>query len=136
MTGPFLNLIISGIKTVESRFHRQRRAPLHVAKPGHVIVFRQSGRPASVAAVVSDAIYLDLEQVPIRQVRERWAAAIACDDDEFWVQRADCRWASLLSLDGVCQLPAQPLTKRDRHAWVYYPAGFGCSGSLLDLRDR
>jgi len=121
MTGPFLNMILTGLKTVESRFHRQRRAPLHVAEPGHVIVFRQSGKPATAAAVIGDAVYLDLHQVPIRSVRERWAHRIGCDDDEFWADRADCRWASLLSLDAVYALPAQPLTKQDRRAWVHYP---------------
>ena len=92
MTGPFLDLIIAGRKTVESRFHRQRRTPLFTAKPGDVVVFRQSGRPASVAAILGDTYYLDMAESGIDQIRATWAQRIGCDDDDFWAARVDARW--------------------------------------------
>jgi hypothetical protein len=121
MTGPFLDMIIAGRKTVESRFHRQRRTPLFTAKPGDVVVFRQSGRPASVAAILGDTYYLDIAESGIDQIRATWAPRIGCDDDDFWAARADARWVSLLLLDSVFSIPPQPLHKRDRQAWVSYP---------------
>lgn len=121
MTGPFLDMIISGRKTVESRFHRQRRTPLFTAKPGDVVVFRQSGRPASVAAILGDTYYLDIAESGIDQIRATWAPRIGCDDDDFWAARVDARWVSLLLLDSVFSIPPQPLHKRDRQAWVSYP---------------
>jgi hypothetical protein len=121
MTGPFLNLIVAGRKTVESRFHRQRRTPLFSAKPGDVVIFRQSGRPASVAAVLGDTYYLEIAEFGIDQIRATWAPRIGCDDDDFWAARSDARWVSLLLLDSVFSIPPQPLYKRDRQAWVSYP---------------
>ncbi|MGH3696734.1 MAG: ASCH domain-containing protein [Pseudonocardiaceae bacterium] len=91
MTGPFLDLIVAGIKTIESRFHRQRRTPLFTAKPGDVVVFRQSGRPASMAAILGDTYYLDMTESDIDQIRATWAPHIGCDDDNFWATRADAR---------------------------------------------
>jgi ASC-1-like (ASCH) protein len=122
MTGPFLNLIVTGRKTVESRFHRQRRTPLFTAKPGDVVVFRQSGRPANVAAILGATHYLDIAEVGINTIRASWATRIGVDNDEFWADRADARWASLLELDSVFSIPLQSLHKRDRSAWVTYPS--------------
>ncbi len=121
MTGPFLDMIVTGRKTVESRFHRQRRTPLFTAKPGDVVIFRQSARPASVAAILGDTYYLDIAESGIDQIRATWAPRIGCDDDDFWAARADARWVSLLLLDSVFSIPPQPLHKRDRQAWVSYP---------------
>ncbi len=121
MTGPFLDLICAGAKTVESRFHRQRRSPLFVARSEDVVVFRQSGKSATLAAVLSDALYLDLEEHPLAAVRRTWASRIGCDDDDFWQARADARWVSLLTLDTVLPIPPTVLHKRDRQGWVTYP---------------
>lgn len=121
MTGSFLDLIMTGEKTVESRFHRQRRAPLFIARPGDVVVFRQSGRPVNVAAMLGDVCYLNMTEVSVDQVRADWASRIGCDDDDFWMTRADARWVSLLTLDLVFFISPQRLLKRDRRAWVSYP---------------
>lgn len=121
MTGPFLDLIVAGCKTVESRFHRQRRTPLFTAKPGDVVVFRQSGRPANVAAILGNVHYLDVAESGVDQIRATWASRIGCDDDEFWSSRTEARWVSLLELDSVFSIPPQALHKHDRSAWVTYP---------------
>jgi hypothetical protein len=95
---------------------------LFTAEPGDVVVFRQSGKPASHAAILGAAHYLDLSKTSIGQVRARWADRIGADDDGFWRARADARWVSLLTLYKVCGLPPQQLAKRDRQGWVTYPS--------------
>jgi len=124
MTGPYLELIRTGTKTVESRFHRQRRSPLFTAESGDVVVFRQSGKPADVAAVLDAAVYLDLCEHDIGTVRSTWAGRIGCDDDDFWRARADARWASLLTLGALVSFAPVTLHKRDRQGWVTYATPF------------
>ena len=130
MTGPFLEWIASGRKTVESRFHQQQRSPLFRASTGDVVVFRQSGRPATLAAVLGQVSYLDLAEIDLNQVRTEWAQRIACDDDEFWRARSTAKWVSLLELSAVFSIPPQSLRKRDRQGWVTYPP-VGSSPSVV-----
>jgi hypothetical protein len=120
MTGPFLELIRGGVKTVESRFHRSRCSPLHVARPGDVVVFRQSGHPATLAAVLGETLFLDLSEHSLNKIRRTWAQRIAAEDDAFWDARRDARWVSLLTLDRIFRIPPIALHKRDRRGWVTY----------------
>lgn len=128
MTGPFLDLIVARIKTVESRFHRQRRAPLFAVQPSDVVVFRQAGQPARLAAIVTQATYLPLDELGIDAIRAQWSGRIGTDDDAFWNARADARWVTLLALGDLISLPATRLRKRDRQGWVSYPAPAYVSG--------
>lgn len=121
MTGPYLDLVVSGVKTVESRFHRVTRSPLHTATPGDLIAFKPSGGAVTHVAGIHAATYIDLADQPIEVVREEWQHRVAATDDDFWSARAQARWASLLELGPVEAIEPVPLGKRDRRAWVTYP---------------
>lgn len=120
MAGPYLDRIIDGSKTVESRFHRIRSAPLYTVTPGDLVVFKPAGRAASHVAAVGATIYVDLVTTPLDVVRSMWQERIADKTDDFWSARADARWVSLIEIDWVRAIPAVPLQKRDRRGWVSY----------------
>ncbi len=46
--------IISGEKTVESRWYQTRRAPWHTIIPGDTVWFKDSGEKVTAKAIVSD----------------------------------------------------------------------------------
>lgn len=129
MTGPFLDLVVTGAKVIESRFHRVRQAPLFAAAAGDVIAFKQASGPVRAMAVVSDVEFVDLGRTPIESVRDRFQEGVAATDDDFWSSRADAKWASLLSIGQVREVPPVAITKRDRRAWIRYtPRCATCSG--------
>ncbi len=120
MTGPFLDLVVMGMKVVESRFHRVRQAPLFSASAGDVIAFKQASGPVRAIAAVSDVEFVDLRRTPIQSVRDRFQQDLAATDDDFWSSRGDAKWASLLSLGQVWEISPVPISKRDRRAWIRY----------------
>lgn len=120
MTGRFLQMVIDGTKTVESRFYQQRRTPYCIAQPRDVVVFRQSGQQVHVAAILGETTYLSIPETSLDSIRKTWASRIGCNTDEFWSSKEKARWVSLLSLDFVFLIPPQKLLKRDRQAWVTY----------------
>lgn len=120
MTGPYLDRIIDGTKTVESRFHKIRNAPLDTVSGGDLVVFKPAGHAAGHVAGVRRASYLDLAETPLEVVRSTWQDAIADTTDEFWSARAHARWVSLVEIDWVRSIPAVTLHKRDRRGWVTY----------------
>jgi hypothetical protein len=121
MTGPFLDLVLSGAKVIESRFHRVRRPPLFAAAPGDVIAFKQSSGPVRGMATVSRVEFLDLERISLELVRSRYEEELAATTDEFWAARSRSRWVSLLSLSSVRGVTPVSISKRDRQGWVRYP---------------
>jgi hypothetical protein len=129
MTGPYLDRIIAGTKTVESRFHKIRSAPLNTVGGGDLVVFKPSGRAVSHVAGVSNAIYIDLASTPLNVVRRQWQDKIGDTADEFWSARAQARWVSLIEIDWIKSIPPIVLEKRDRRAWITYTAC--CPGDTL-----
>jgi hypothetical protein len=131
MTGPYLDLLVTGAKVVESRFHRVRQAPLFSATAGDVIAFKQASGPVRAIAVVSDVEFVDLRRTSIESVRDRFQEDLAATDDDFWSSRADAKWASLLSLGQVREVSPVPITKRDRRAWIRYSPQCAICGGLI-----
>lgn len=50
MQGPWLDYIIHGIKTIESRWTKTRKTPYKMAKAGDTIYFQQAGKKVSLRA--------------------------------------------------------------------------------------
>lgn len=120
MTGPFLGLILSGDKSIESRFHRVRQAPLFAAAPGDVVAFKQSGGPVSAIGVIADASFVNTAEVPLERLREEVQHELAATEDDFWAARAQARWVSLLALTRIREIPPIAISKRDRRGWIRY----------------
>lgn len=118
---PFLDLLLNGSKTIESRFSKVRCAPFGTVAPGDVVLIKRSGGPV-------------VGEFTIRRV-EQWAdpgaddrAAIAAEygpalaagaDPLFWERRAGCRYITLIWVTklAVYDRPV-PFAKRDRRGWV------------------
>ncbi|MFC1723116.1 hypothetical protein ACFL0V_03175 [Nanoarchaeota archaeon] len=52
--------ILSGEKTIESRWYKQRRAPWNKIKKGDTVYFKNSGEPVIIKASVSKVLQLEL----------------------------------------------------------------------------
>lgn len=55
--------ILSGEKTIESRWYQTRRAPWDRIRTGDVIYFKDAGKQVSVLADVSDVMQFELESI-------------------------------------------------------------------------
>ena len=66
--------------------------------------------------------YVDLATTPITHVRAAHAQRIGATDDDFWNQRADTLYATLVEVDAITSLAARPVDvpKRDRRGWVTF----------------
>lgn len=134
MTGSYLQLILCGVKTIESRFTRNRIAPFGQLSTGDVIFFKPSSAPIVAAGRASDVLHIDLREVTLSEVQHRFGHAIAPVEATFWTDRSRARYATLVHLTDVTELPTPVLVdKRDRRGWVVLgvPGRSGAS-ALLD----
>lgn len=116
MQGEFLELIISSEKTIESRFTKNRVAPVGNVQAGDLVLFKQVGRPLFAVAVVERAKSGVLDDKAWTFVRKH-ADDIGIDED-YIEYKSDARYYVLVWVKDVHVIPAIPLKKRDRRAWV------------------
>jgi hypothetical protein len=118
MTGPYLRALLDSRKTIESRFTRHRVAPFEQVTSGDVVFFKPAAAPVVAAGFVTDALHIQLADVPLTEVARRFGEAIAPADQSFWTDRAGAKFATLLTMGEVIPIPPMSIVKRDRRGWV------------------
>jgi hypothetical protein len=120
---PFLEAILDGRKTIETRFGVHRWAPFDRVRAGDIILLKRSGGPIVGIALAGGTAFYELDAGTLEEIRERFATQIFAEDDEFWVARADKRFATLIEIDDVTKINTLSIDKRDRRGWVTYIEG-------------
>lgn len=114
---PFLTLVLSGKKTIESRFSRNRCGPYGEIGDGDVILIKEVAGPICGVALAKRTWCYDLVAEPIERIKDRFGEGI-CADEEFWSSKADALYATLIELDATAAIAPVGFDKRDRRGWV------------------
>lgn len=118
MREPYLSYVLAGRKSVESRFSRHRVAPFDQVGIGDLLLLKaQSGPVTGIARVAHVDSYV-LDPATWASIRERFSAALCAEDDQFWADRGDARYATLIRITGAVAIEPLALEKRDRRPWV------------------
>lgn len=118
LVNPYLQLLLDGQKTIESRFSTNRRAPYQQVQNGDVVLFKQSGGPITGIGMVVEAKFYQLTPDVLRAIREEFAEELRVSDPSFWSDRERSSFATLLRLSHVRTLDPIPYLKRDQRAWI------------------
>jgi hypothetical protein len=117
LTEPFGSLLLDGAKTIESRFSRVRCAPYGTLAEGDIVV-KKTGGPVTGIFQAGTVRSYHLTPARVAQLRDQYAAQICARNNQFWADRADCAYATLVDVIHVRLLPAQAFPKKDRRGWV------------------
>lgn len=115
---PFLQYVLDGKKTVESRFSVNRCAPYRRVHPGDAIVLKRSGGPVVAICEVTQAWDYELDLTSWQEIRVQFTNALCAQDPSFWTDRKDASYATLLRIDHVTPLVPLVCAKQDRRGWV------------------
>jgi hypothetical protein len=118
LTEPFCSLLLDGAKTIESRFSRVRCAPYGTLAMGDIVVVKKTGGPVTGAFQAGTVRSYHLTPACVAQLRDQYSEQICAGDNQFWADRADCAYATLVDVTHVRFLPAQAFPKKDRRGWV------------------
>lgn len=117
MVQPYLDFILQGRKTVESRFSVRPIPPYRRVSPGDLILMKASGGPLVGAFTATSIWTYQLDPDSWEELRSTHADAL-CVDDGFWRERAAAEYATLMLVSNVLRLPSLRIGKKDRRGWV------------------
>ena len=115
---PYLQYILDGQKTIESRFSANRCAPYQQVKEGDVILLKRSGGPVVGLCEVSKVWYYELESASWQEIKMSFAKALCAQDPAFWKDRESASFATLMQIQYVTSIEPVTCRKRDRRGWV------------------
>jgi ASC-1-like (ASCH) protein len=116
---PYLDLILEGKKTIETRFSIHCQAPFEQITKNDVILLKETSGPVVGLCRVSDAWFYKLNQNSWDIIKNEFFKEILVKDQRFWEAKKNSSYASLIRVRDVHRLKC-PLDfpKRDRRGWV------------------
>ncbi|MBI2597107.1 ASCH domain-containing protein [Candidatus Daviesbacteria bacterium] len=112
--------ILSGEKTIESRFSRRRIAPFGQVSSGDLVYIKPAGKEVIGQFRVQKVIFYDgLGIEEIREIREEYGKKIAVEES-YWKGKGDCRYGTLIFIGESVRFITSPirLKKKDQRGWV------------------
>jgi len=126
--------ILSGEKTIESRWYSQKRAPFGKIREGERIYFKNSGEPVSVVAKAGRVVeFENLDDGKIRELSRKYFREIgSSSEDALYSFAKGKRFAILIYLDNPLPCPSFEIDKRgfgNMAAWLSV-------GRISEIRKR
>lgn len=115
---PYLQFVLDGKKTVESRFSTRRFAPYRSIDKGDIILLKRSGGPIVGMCLVDYAWFYRLDPRSWQTIKEGFTNALCAQDPTFWKDRESASYATLIRIQHVRSIAPIKWVKRDRRGWV------------------
>jgi len=115
---PYIDAILEGRKTVESRFYRTRHKWLSQINAGDKLFLKASSGPVMATATVAAVKHFDnLTPPQIVKLRRQYNQHIA-GSREYWQEKMNSRFGILFQLKDVQPITPRFIRKYDWRAWV------------------
>lgn len=115
---PYLQFILEGKKTVESRFATRRFAPYNQVEKGDVLLLKQSCGPIVGICQITHCWFYQLDPESWETIQRDFTQVLCAQDPDFWQQRQAACYATLMRIQFVKAIEPIPFAKRDRRGWV------------------
>jgi ASC-1-like (ASCH) protein len=115
---PYLDAILSGQKSIESRFTRTKHHGFGRVLVGDKLFLKESSGPVCATAKV--AVVKNFENLTpkrIVEIKQQYNHHII-GSDEYWRSKSDCRFGFLVWLGEVKSIKPVRINKKDWRAWV------------------
>lgn len=117
MAGRFLDMILDGSKTIESRLSVNRIAPYERVVPRDLVMLKRSGGPVVGSFQAEDVEYVELNPTELARLERDYSEPVGVDA-AFWQERRERHYASLIGVAAVKTLQPVSITKRGRSGWI------------------
>jgi ASC-1-like (ASCH) protein len=122
--------ILSGQKTVESRWYMTKRAPWGRVYKGDTIYFKDSGRLVTAMAKVAKVETYELDPREVMRISERYSAAIGVDQAGLVKRNKNKRYCILIFLEKPTSIKPFEIDKSgfgNANAWL-------CVGNISSVK--
>lgn len=115
---PFFNMVLSGEKTIESRWSMHKIAPYNKVSIGDEILLKETGKDVSAKAVVKDVKYFELTPQIVEKIRIQYGKEIGTDKFQDWESTLNKKYCTLIWLDGVEKIKPVKVQRSNGAGWI------------------
>lgn len=113
-----INKILTGQKTIESRFSKNKITPFYNIKKGEVVFLKESGGDILASFMVENVVFFDkLDKEKVMNIKEKYNEYINAPLD-FWISKKNSKYATLIFIKNPQKIQPISITKKNRQAFV------------------
>jgi ASC-1-like (ASCH) protein len=115
---PYIDAVLAGRKTIESRFYQTKHKWLTQIKPGDKLFLKLSSGPVMATSTAASVMAFDnLDRRQIAELKEKYNGEIL-GDEQYWQGKMNSRFGILVRLKDVKPIAPRFIRKNDWRAWV------------------
>lgn len=115
---PFFDMVLSGEKTIESRWSMNRIAPYNKVKIGDKLLLKLTGMPVTATAKVKDVKFYELTPEIADDIKLKYGKQIGTDKFENWENFRQKKYCTLVWLDDVKTTKPQRVQRSNGAGWI------------------
>lgn len=122
-----IDKILSGSKSIESRWYSSRYAPWNRINPGEIVYFKDSGSPVTAKAEVSRVLqFSGLDSGKVKEILHLYSGRIGIDNTPLFLERVkDKKYCILVFLKNARKISPFDIDK----------AGYGLMSAWVCVED-
>ena len=115
---PFFDMVLSGEKTIESRWAMNRIAPYKKVEKGDVILLKETGKDVTATARVKEVAFYELTPKIVEDIRVKFGKQIGTDKFEDWQSTLHKKYCTLIWLEDVKKIESMKVPRSNGAGWI------------------
>jgi len=109
--------MLEGKKMIESRFSKNKRLPYKQISKDDIVIVKKSSGNILAYFTIKKVLFFDLSKTSIMEIKAKYNNEL-CVNDEFWISKKDCNYATLIFIDKLIRLKAFHINKKGMQTWI------------------
>ncbi len=115
---PFFNMVLSGEKTIESRWAMKKVAPYDKIKAGDIIWLKETGKDVTAKSIADKVKFYELTPDLVEDIRIKYGKEIGTDKFENWESTLNKKYCTLIWLKNVEKIPPKKVKRSNGAGWL------------------
>lgn len=115
---PFFDMVLSGEKTIESRWSMNKIAPFNKVNVGDVLLLKQTGHDVTATAKVKAVKYFELTPNVAEKIKAKWNKEIGIYKFENWETYKNKKYCTLIWLEDVKTIKPLEVPRSNGAGWI------------------
>ncbi len=115
---PFYDMVLSGEKTIESRWSMHKVAPYNKVSKGDTILIKETGKDVTATAKVQEVRYYELTPKKVEEIRQEYGRQIGTDKFEDWETTLQKKFCTLIWLEDVQKVEPIKVPRSNGEGWI------------------
>ncbi len=115
---PFFDMVLSGEKTIESRWSMHKIPPYNKVQVGDTIYLKETGKDVTATAKVKAVKYYELTPELVEEIREKYGKEIGTDKFEDWQATLQKKYCTLIWLANVEKIEPLQVPRSNGAGWI------------------